>query len=246
MASVYEIESSRSALKSGDENPLATRLPYIPFLDNLSDTLAVEIDFFRTQTDAEAGRSLLNKEIEGGMSWPFEFALNEEAFQAYFLSHAAFVVREVRSSEVIGAFYCKPNFPGRCSHYCNGGFITRSDFRRRGVGNLMGRFFIRVARDLSYHSALFNLVFTSNTVSTRLWEKLGFQPLARLPQVGRLQDGYTDAVQYYLKLTEESETRNTADKALVGARIWNALIPACPSLIVFALSLVAAGMKSHK
>ena len=27
---------------------------------------------------------------------------------------------------VAGCFYVKPNFPGRCSHVCNGGFIVRS------------------------------------------------------------------------------------------------------------------------
>lgn len=26
---------------------------------------------------------------------------------------------------VAGCFYVKPNFPGRCSHVCNGGFIVR-------------------------------------------------------------------------------------------------------------------------
>ena len=41
--------------------------------------------------------------------------------QGYFLSHAAFVVRDVASGAVLGAFYVKPNFPGRCSHICNGG-----------------------------------------------------------------------------------------------------------------------------
>ncbi|CAM9814561.1 unnamed protein product [Laminaria digitata] len=59
---------------------------------------------------------------------------------------------------VWGAFYIKPNFPGRCSHVCNGGFITDPRRRRRGVARLMGHAFLRLARDLGYKASYFNLV----------------------------------------------------------------------------------------
>lgn len=133
-----------------------------------------------------------------------------DAFRAYFLSHAAFVVRVAppatpadvpRSTapatgggetaspggatattapqdedgepvEVWGAFYIKPNFPGRCSHVCNGGFITDPRRRRRGVARLMGHAFLRFAKDLGYKASYFNLVsvafFASCTYRTTL------------------------------------------------------------------------------
>lgn len=86
-----------------------------------------------THSEHEAGWALLNHELEDGRSWPFESSLSLDGFRAYFLSHAAFVVRTVKAEEetegdgdrVLGAFYIKPNFPGRCAHICNGGFITR-------------------------------------------------------------------------------------------------------------------------
>lgn len=83
-----------------------------------------------THSEHEAGWKLLNHELEDGRSWPFEHPLSLDGFRAYFLSHAAFVVRRLEegeggdSSSVLGAFYIKPNFPGRCAHICNGGFIT--------------------------------------------------------------------------------------------------------------------------
>ena len=61
-------------------------------------------------------------------------------------------------SEVWGTFHIKTNFPGRCSHFCNGGFITDPQRRRRGVGKLMGYAFLRLARDLGYKASYFNLV----------------------------------------------------------------------------------------
>lgn len=59
-----------------------------------------------------------------------------------------------------GAFYIKPNFPGRCSHVCNGGFITDPQRRRRGVARLMGHAFLRFAKELGYKASYFNLVGT--------------------------------------------------------------------------------------
>ena len=61
-------------------------------------------------------------------------------------------------SDVWGAFYIKPNFPGRCSHVCNGGFITEPRRRRRGVARLMGHAFLRFAKELGYKASYFNLV----------------------------------------------------------------------------------------
>jgi hypothetical protein len=106
-----------------------------------------------------------------------------EGYRGYFLSHAAFVVRALEpgldadgkpsaTGDVIGCFYVKPNFPGRCSHVCNGGFITKSNFRKQGAGRLMGACFLRLGRDLGYKLSYFNLVFESNPESYRLWDGL--------------------------------------------------------------------------
>lgn len=68
---------------------------------------------------------------------------------------------------VWGAFYIKPNFPGRCSHVCNGGFITDPQRRRRGVARLMGHAFLRFAKELGYKASYFNLVGTCHNQQQR-------------------------------------------------------------------------------
>ena len=35
--------------------------------------------------------------------------------------------------ECLGSFYVKPNYPGRSSHVCNGGFLVTDAARNRGV-----------------------------------------------------------------------------------------------------------------
>lgn len=57
--------------------------------------------------------------------------------------------RGVRWEEVcLGSFYVKPNYPGRSSHVCNGGFLVTEAARNRGVGRLMGEGYLEWAPKL--------------------------------------------------------------------------------------------------
>lgn len=48
----------------------------------------------------------------------------------------------------LGTFYIKPNYPGRSSHICNGGFIVTDAARNKGVGRLMGEAYLAWAPKL--------------------------------------------------------------------------------------------------
>jgi GNAT superfamily N-acetyltransferase len=154
----------------------------------------VEVDTFQTKQEVDAGRKLMNDVILDGKTWPFESTFEtDESYRGYFLSHAAFVVRSLDDTDrniveasVLGCFYIKPNFPGRCSHICNGGFIVNPTLRGNRVGTLMGASFLRLAKELGYKGAYFNLVFESNDTSVRLWERLGFDKVAVIPNAARL------------------------------------------------------------
>ena len=39
---------------------------------------------------------------------------------------------------VVGSFYVKPNYPDRCAHICNGGFLVNKHYRGRGIGKFLG------------------------------------------------------------------------------------------------------------
>mmetsp|Transcript_7865 Transcript_7865/g.8663 ORF Transcript_7865/g.8663 Transcript_7865/m.8663 type:complete len:277 (+) Transcript_7865:84-914(+) len=158
----------------------------LPYKSTLTNGKLVEISAFE-EHEWEHGMELMNLVIREGKSWPFvdEFE-TVESYRGYFLSHAAFVVRDGENSRIMGCFYIKPNFPGRCSHICNGGFITAPEYRRMGVATLMGRAFLKYAKELGYKSSYFNLVFKSNDASVRLWEKLGFERIATLESAAEL------------------------------------------------------------
>lgn len=198
-------------------HPLVSQI--IPYQSTLQDGRRVEVDFFRhSPADIEedewfAGMALMNLIIREGRSWPFDEEFTSvDDWRGYFLSHTAFVVRALdngmdaagRNSssqgEILGCFYIKPNFPGRCSHVCNGGFITAPRFRGLGIGRLMGNVFLKAAKDLGYKSSYFNLVFKSNVGSVKLWESLGFQRVATLEDAAALEgleDGELDTAYGY-------------------------------------------------
>jgi L-amino acid N-acyltransferase YncA len=129
---------------------------------------------------------LLNDEILDGRTYPQEDLMDLQQFKRYFLSNDAFVLLS-SNREVVGTFYVKPNFPGRCSHVCNGGFITHPDWRGKGAGSLLCDYFIKIAPLLGYRQSMFNLVFANNAASVATWRARGFQELGRVPQAGRLK-----------------------------------------------------------
>jgi len=145
---------------------------------------------------------ILNEVIEEGISYPQENILNYNEFKAYYLSHEVFILKYKESGEVIGSFYIKPNFPGRCDHFCNGGFIVDKNHRGLGAGKIMGFHYLRLANLLEYKSSFFNLVFSNNKPALNLWNKLGFQQLNTIPNVCRTKDGFVDGNQFFFDLSK--------------------------------------------
>ncbi|EPS33890.1 N-acetyltransferase MPR1 [Penicillium oxalicum] len=151
-------------------------------------------------------------EIERGATYPMENPMALEQFAEYWFG--TFAVVAVLDDEVekkdeeeerekgdgrdglaegrdwekvcLGTFYIKPNYPGRCSHVCNAGFLTTTAARGKGVGQQMGEAYLEFAPQLGYKYSVFNLVFANNPASIRIWEKLGFNVIGRVPKAARL------------------------------------------------------------
>lgn len=85
------------------------------------------------------------------------------------------------------AYYIKPNYPGRSSHLCNAGFMVPPAARGLGLGSVAGRSFLFYAPACGYRGSVFNLVYANNAASVRIWERLGFQNVGRIPEAGRLR-----------------------------------------------------------
>ncbi|KAF7116463.1 hypothetical protein CNMCM5793_004751 [Aspergillus hiratsukae] len=153
-------------------------------------------------------------EIEGGCTYPMEEAMGADKFAEYWFGTFAVVAltgneKEIREGrdwerECLGTFYVKPNYPGRCSHVCNAGFLTTTAARGRGVGIVMGETYLEYAPKLGYKYSVFNLVFENNVASVKIWKRLGFEVIGRVPGAARLanSEDLVDALIFGRKLGE--------------------------------------------
>ena len=97
------------------------------------------------------------------------------------------------------------NWPGRAKHVANAGFTVAPEWRGKGLARLLGETMLDHARGLGFRIVIFNLVFSENHVSHRLWTQLGFRELATLPQAVRKDDGtYQDAHIMFRSLCDDS------------------------------------------
>ncbi|HLO87090.1 MAG TPA: N-acetyltransferase [Nostocaceae cyanobacterium] len=178
----------------------------LPLYKTLKNGTKVELDYMHQQEE-EVVRALFNQTIIAGKTYPQKQPLSAQEFAAYWLAKDAFVVRLVKDSstsqtrQVLGAFFLKPNFPGRCSHICNAGFIVQPEWQGQGIGRLMGESMLSIAADLGYEAVMFNLVFETNIASINLWLSLGFEIIGRIPQAVKLEDEKTiDALMMYREI----------------------------------------------
>ena len=157
---------------------------------------------------------LLGREIEKGDTYPMMEPMPLANFAPYWFANfgAIMVVGDAQSpeevsemeargvdwsKECLGSFYVKPNYPGRSSHVCNGGFLVTDAARGRGVGRLMGEVYLDWAPKLGYSYSVFNLVYETNVASLRIWDALGFKRIGRVKGCGNLKsypDQLIDAI----------------------------------------------------
>ncbi|CAD0051252.1 unnamed protein product [Aureobasidium pullulans] len=168
--------------------------------------------------------ALLNREIDKGDTYPMINELPLESFGPYWFANfgAVMLLGDVSnvehvwqlekegidwSKQCLGSFYIKPNYPGRSSHVCNGGFLVSDVARNRGVGRLMGEGYLEWAPQLGYTYSVFNLVYETNIASVRIWDALGFKRIGRVPGCGNLKssDHLVDAIIFGRDLNGEAE-----------------------------------------
>jgi len=121
----------------------------------------------------------------------------EQAMDVWFKNPRKSYVCE-DNGQILGAYFLKTNQAGPGDHVCNCGYITSSAARGRGVATAMCEHSQVIARQLGYKAMQFNIVVSTNETAVKLWTKLGFDTVGRLPKAFRHRTlGYVDALVMY-------------------------------------------------
>jgi ribosomal protein S18 acetylase RimI-like enzyme len=102
---------------------------------------------------------------------------------------------------ILGTYFIKANQPGLGAHVCNCGYVVAPTAQGRGVATLMCEHSQTQALAMGFRAMQFNFVVATNTRAIRLWERLGFSVVGRLPGAFNHQTlGYVDALVMFKQL----------------------------------------------
>src|SRR5262245_11270217 len=115
---------------------------------------------------------------------------------------ATFVAEE--DGRIVGTYFIKPNQPGLGGHVCNCGYVVAGNAEGRGIAAGMCEHSQHWAVEQGFRAMQFNFVVTTNERAVRLWERLGFDVVGRLPGAFRHPRlGFVDALVMYKTLAGE-------------------------------------------
>lgn len=141
--------------------------------------------------------------IRAGETYPLPRDMKEKAALAYWCSslHTTFVAQD--DTGIVGTYYMRPNNAGGGSHIANCGYMVAANAQGKGVARAMCAHSLIQAREAGYKGIQFNFVIAANTRAIALWEKMGFETLARLPGVfDHPRLGLVDALVMFQKLQD--------------------------------------------
>jgi L-amino acid N-acyltransferase YncA len=118
--------------------------------------------------------------VERGDGYPESPPLEPDRFAASWVDPPVVVVART-GDEVRGAYYLKPNFPGRAAHIANAGYVVAREHRGEGIGRRLVEDSIVRAPVAGFDAVMFNLVFESNPARP-LYERLGWREIGRVPR----------------------------------------------------------------
>lgn len=142
--------------------------------------------------------SIFHKVVEAGETIAYAKTVSKEDARHYWLEipRKTFVLE--KDGAVTGAYFIKTNQAGPGSHVCNCFYMVDPNARGQGIATKMCQHSQNLALELGYEAIQFNYVATSNEEAVKLWLKLGFKTVGRIPHGLKHHDHfYTDVLIMY-------------------------------------------------
>jgi len=148
--------------------------------------------------DAAAIWRVLEPMIRAGETYTLAPDMSREAALGYWLAegHEVFVAAE--DGAVLGTYFLQANQKGGGAHVANCGYVTAADAAGRGIAAAMCTHSLERARERGFRAMQFNFVVSTNERAVKLWQRLGFDIVGRLPEAfDHPSRGMVDALVMY-------------------------------------------------
>lgn len=176
------------------------KIESLPEISDRLNQMGYTLDPF-DQKDEEGLYEIFREVVDSGSQFPYECSSIQEFHRQFFTPSGRVYVCHSFDGKIIGGFYLRSNFSGRSSHIANAAYMIRNTYRGKGVGSLLIKASLHLAKDLGLQAMQFNMVLSQNTLAIKLYEKLGFNIAGILPQAVRNPDGsYQDGYVMHRKL----------------------------------------------
>ena len=136
--------------------------------------------------------------VSAGETYGFRRDTTREEARMLWMELPANTFVAEQEEQVLGTYFIKSNLQGPGGHVCNCGYMVAPNARGKGVATAMCEHSQKIAVELGYKAMQFNFVASSNETAVRLWTKLGFDTVGRLPRAFHHPSGdYIDALVMY-------------------------------------------------
>ncbi|MGL4397848.1 MAG: GNAT family N-acetyltransferase [Hyphomicrobium sp.] len=120
--------------------------------------------------------------LRSGETYALPSDMSREAALAYWFAPQNDVFVATVGGVVAGSYYIRANQQGGGAHVANCGYVVDAKFAGCGVASRMCQHSLDFARERGFHAMQFNFVVASNEPAIRLWRKMGFDVVGRLPE----------------------------------------------------------------
>ena len=154
-----------------------------------------------TQQDYDSVWEIFSKVIQTGDTYAFDPQTPKADLQKHWFTSPiqTFVAEE--DHQILGTYIMKPNQVGLGNHIANCGYMVHPDARGKGIGSLLCRHSMQIAKEQGYKAMQFNIVVSTNLNAVKLWQKNGFTIIGTTPNGFRhLQLGLVDTYIMYRPL----------------------------------------------
>ena len=151
-----------------------------------------------TTTDFDAIWPIFHQIVSAGDSYAYPPDTNQHQAQQLWIQVPAATYVVEQDGQILGTYYIKTNQQGPGAHVCNCGYMVADAARGRGLATAMCEHSQKIAVEMGYSAMQFNFVASTNMGAVRLWEKLGFETVGRLPKAfNHPAEGFVDALVMY-------------------------------------------------